>query len=51
MPKHQKDTHICKKVGGGLKDDCAVCLENLFQSRDPAVELKCGIHMMHSKCF
>jgi RING finger/CHY zinc finger protein 1 len=33
-----------------LKQDCPVCMYDMFSSRDTAAFLKCG-HAMHNKCF
>ncbi|CDW77578.1 UNKNOWN [Stylonychia lemnae] len=43
-----KDSHNCKPQR--LNNDCAVCMEDLFSSRDPSVFLRCG-HSLHSKCY
>ena len=43
-----KDNHGCK--ASRLDEDCAVCLEKMFTSRDPPTFLRCG-HSMHSKCY
>ncbi len=42
------NNHECKKAR--LDDDCAVCMEKLFTSRDAPNFLRCG-HSMHGKCF
>ena len=39
--------HECKS--DRLNEDCAVCMDKLFTSRDAAVFLRCG-HSMHGKC-
>lgn len=44
-----KDSHICSGKNG-LKDDCVVCMEDMFTSRSTSTQLKCG-HYIHSKCF
>ena len=43
-----KDNHECKS--DRLNEDCAVCLEKLFTSRDASHFLRCG-HSMHGSCF
>eukprot|EP00347_Sterkiella_histriomuscorum_P014153 403361959 len=43
-----KDTHDCKPAK--LNNDCAVCMMDLFTSRDAPNFLRCG-HSLHSKCF
>ena len=44
MNKALIDNHECK--GERLNNDCAVCMESLFTSRDPSIFLRCG-HSMH----
>lgn len=43
-----KDTHLCR--ADATKQDCPICLENLFFSRDNPSPLKCG-HYVHSSCY
>ena len=43
-----KDNHKCVK--DKLKQDCAVCMENMHNSTLKIDILKCG-HAMHSNCF
>lgn len=41
-------THKC--VTDSLRNDCCICLEGIFQSRESVSILPCG-HAIHSKCF
>ena len=41
-----KKDHICKSI----KTECVICMEDMHDSIDPAVFMRCG-HSMHSKCF
>jgi hypothetical protein len=41
-------THKC--VTDALRNDCCICLENIFLSREPVVVLPCG-HAIHNACF
>lgn len=43
-----KDNHVCIK--GQLKQDCAICLEDMFTSRRSSHILRCG-HCMHVDCL
>ena len=40
-----KDNHPCLK--GGLKGECAICMENLHELRTDVDLLNCG-HAIHS---
>ena len=42
------DVHKC--VTDALRNDCCICLENIFLSRDTVVVLPCG-HAIHQVCF
>lgn len=42
------DGHKC--ITDALRNDCCICLENIFLSRDAAVVLPCG-HAIHQSCF
>ena len=42
------DVHKC--VTDALRNDCCICLENIFLSRDTVVVLPCG-HAIHQACF
>lgn len=46
--KKIKETHKC--VEDSLKNDCCICLENIFLSREHVVMLPCG-HAMHNSCY
>jgi hypothetical protein len=46
--KKIKETHKC--VEDSLKNDCCICLENIFLSREHVVMLPCG-HAIHSSCY
>jgi RING finger/CHY zinc finger protein 1 len=35
---------------GVTKQNCPICLESLFYSRDSSTPIKCG-HFVHSKCY
>ena len=41
-------THKC--VTDALRNDCCICLDNIFLSREAVSVLPCG-HAIHSKCF
>jgi len=43
-----KDTHKC--VEDSLRNDCCICLENIFLSREHVVILPCG-HAIHNTCY
>ena len=43
-----EDVHKC--ITDALRNDCCICLENIFLSRDAAVVLPCG-HAIHQVCF
>ena len=43
-----KETHKC--VTDALRNDCCICLDNIFLSREAVVVLPCG-HAIHSTCF
>lgn len=43
-----KETHKC--VEDSLKNDCCICLENIFLSREHVVILPCG-HAIHNGCY
>ena len=42
------DPHKC--ITDALRNDCCICLENIFLSRDAVVVLPCG-HAIHQVCF
>lgn len=42
------DKHRCR--AGALHDDCPICLERMFDSRDPVYHLPCA-HALHGSCF
>jgi len=44
-----KDDHKC--VEDGMNQNCPVCLENLFYSRESSVPLKCCTNWIHVTCF
>jgi RING finger/CHY zinc finger protein 1 len=46
--KRIKETHKC--VEDSLKNDCCICLENIFLSRETVSILPCG-HAIHSSCY
>ena len=48
LPTHLKNDHKC--TSGKLKQDCAVCLDNMQNSVKSSILLRCG-HAMHSECF
>ncbi|CAG9313569.1 unnamed protein product [Blepharisma stoltei] len=43
-----RESHRCRQ--GVLKANCAICQEDMFTSRTPATELRCG-HWIHNKCM
>lgn len=43
-----KNTHKC--IPNSTHNDCCICLEYMFYSRESVSILKCG-HTLHSKCF
>jgi RING finger/CHY zinc finger protein 1 len=47
---HKKHEKIHKCVTDGFKNDCCICLEGMFHSRDSIVILGCG-HAIHNKCL
>jgi RING finger and CHY zinc finger domain-containing protein 1 len=46
--KSIKDTHAC--ISDSFKNDCCICLESIFLSRDSTVILPCG-HIIHNNCL
>lgn len=47
-PKIYQETHLCKE---NIKQEvCPVCLETMYDSVDPSINLLCK-HMIHRKCF
>ena len=44
------DVNEHKCITDALRNDCCICLENLFLSRDASVSLPCG-HAIHQSCF
>jgi len=42
--------NVHKCITDALRNDCCICLENIFLSRDAAVVLPCG-HAIHQVCF
>ena len=48
MNKQIETTHKC--VSDALRNDCCICLENIFLSRETVVVLPCG-HAIHNTCF
>ncbi len=42
------DEHECK--GNSMKNNCPICMEEMFTSTQPTVYAKCG-HWMHTKCL
>ena len=46
--KTLEKTHKC--VTDALRNDCCICLENIFVSRESIAILPCG-HAIHSECF
>lgn len=44
----QQNSHKC--LLDVTKQDCPICLENLFYSRETSQPLKCG-HFVHSSCY
>lgn len=47
MPTHNREH---KHIANNLKDNCPICNEDMFSSRDPAHYLPCG-HSLHYTCF
>ena len=45
-----RDGEVHKCVSDALRNDCCICLENIFLSRDVVVVLPCG-HAIHQSCF
>ena len=45
---NEKDNHKCLK--NKTKDNCSICMENLFESIEPVSILKCG-HPIHTNCM
>ena len=43
-----KDTHKC--ISEAFNNDCCICLESIFLSRDSTIILPCG-HIIHSECY
>jgi len=46
--KKLEETHKC--VTDALRNDCCICLDNIFLSREAVVVLPCG-HAIHNTCF
>ncbi len=46
--KNIKDTHKC--ISEAFKNDCCICLESIFLSRERTITLPCG-HIIHSDCY
>lgn len=46
--KNIKDTHKC--ISEAFKNDCCICLESIFLSREGIFILPCG-HIIHSNCY
>ena len=46
--KELEKTHKC--VTDALRNDCCICLDNIFLSREAVVVLPCG-HAIHGTCF
>ena len=46
--KNIKDTHKC--ISEAFKNDCCICLESIFLSRESTIILPCG-HIIHSACY
>ena len=46
--KEHEKTHKC--VTDALRNDCCICLDNIFLSRETVVVLPCG-HAIHGTCF
>lgn len=46
--KSIKDTHKC--ISEAFNNDCCICLESIFLSRESAIILPCG-HIIHSDCY
>lgn len=44
----QRDSHKCR--ADATKQNCPICLESLFYSRDSSITLECG-HYVHSICY
>jgi len=43
-----KDKHKC--IQNTMKQDCSICLDDMFNSRNGVIILKCG-HSFHKKCI
>jgi RING finger/CHY zinc finger protein 1 len=43
-----ENTHKC--VSDAFRNDCCICLDNIFLSREPTSFLPCG-HVIHSSCL
>lgn len=48
MNKKHENTHKC--MNDALRNDCCICLESMFYSRDKTAILECG-HAIHSECL
>jgi len=48
LPLKLKDNHKC--IFNSMKQECAICLNDIFNCRNSSLILKCG-HMFHSKCI
>jgi len=46
--KNIQDTHKC--ISEAFKNDCCICLESIFLSREGIFILPCG-HIIHSNCY
>jgi RING finger/CHY zinc finger protein 1 len=46
--KSIKDTHKC--ISEAFNNDCCICLESIFLSRESTIILPCG-HIIHSDCY
>ena len=46
--KNIKDTHKC--ISEAFKNDCCICLESIFLSRERTTILPCG-HIIHVDCY
>ena len=46
--KNIKDTHKC--ISEAFKNDCCICLESIFLSRESTITLPCG-HIIHGDCY
>jgi len=47
QPIADQGQHHCFE--GGMRQNCPICMEYLFDSRQPAQSLRCG-HMIHADC-